>query len=60
MKINGFVSGMIVGACIGSAVVVGGKTMMSNKGRRAVKHSAGKVLHTMGDIVDNIADSVCS
>ena len=58
MKINGFVSGLTTGVVIGSALYFTGANMMNKKNKKTIKNSAGKALHAMGDIVENIASGI--
>lgn len=58
MKMNGFFSGLTTGVVIGSAIYFTGANMMSKKNKNSIKNGAGKALHAMGDIVDNIASSI--
>ena len=59
MKMNSFLTGVAAGVVLGSAVSMTGAGMMKSRGRRcAVKKGAGRVLHTMGDIMDGIASTI--
>lgn len=59
MKMNGFFSGMATGVAVGTAITLIGGAMSGKRGVKVTKKKgAGKVFHTMGNIVEDIADNI--
>ena len=59
MKMNGFFPGVATGVLVGTAITLMGGAISNKKGVRVTKKKgAGKVFHTMGNIVEDIADNI--
>ncbi len=58
MKINSFITGSVIGLAAGAAASYAMNSMTTPKGRREMRHTAGKALRAMGDVVDSIATAI--
>ncbi len=54
-SIGNFVKGMGMGVVLGSAVGVVG-TCYLKKNKKGIKRNAGKTLHSIGDLLENVTD----
>lgn len=53
--IGNFMKGMGMGVAIGcTAGIVG--TCYATKNKKGIKHNAGKALHSIGDLLENVTD----
>lgn len=50
-----FMKGMGMGVAVGCAAGIVG-TCMVKKNRKGLKYTAGKAMHSIGDLLDNVTD----
>lgn len=55
--VGNFMKGMGMGVALGcTAGVVGVHYLKKNAGKKGIKHNAGRALHSIGDLLDNVTD----
>ena len=53
--VSNFMKGMGMGVVVGcTAGIVG--TCYTRKNKKGIKHNAGKALHSIGDLLENVTD----
>lgn len=54
-SVSNFMKGMGMGVVVGcTAGIVG--TCCARKNKKGIKHNAGKALHSIGDLLENVTD----
>ena len=54
-SVGHFMKGMGMGVTLGCAAGVVGYTMLK-KNKKGIKHNAGRALHSIGDLLENVTD----
>ncbi len=55
--VGDFMKGMGMGVALGcTAGVVGMNYLRKNGGKKGIKRNAGRALHSIGDLLDNVTD----
>ena len=56
-NVGDFMKGMGMGMALGcTAGIVGLNYLKKNVNKKGIKHNAGRAMHTIGDLLDNVTD----
>ncbi len=56
-NVGDFMKGMGMGMALGcTAGIVGFNYLKKNVNKKGIKHNAGRAMHTIGDLLDNVTD----